>query len=792
MKKKTQRQTRVLKNKMKEVTKDKSIHRQNRFNGYNRFILLIAVGILLFYPPYFRGLFFASEMLATHLATTAVFLLWCISSLKKKDISLNIGILDWLVLGYVVIYCLSVITALDTRQAISGALKALNYGLIYFLVAQITADTKTFKQLLLVLYASSVGVALIGIGCATGYVNYPAGFDGQNITSTLQYTNATSAYMAIMAIIGITLTLVSERFWWQILYSFSASLLMLVSVNSASKGAWLIFILALIIFLGGMPTRYRVTSVYFFLVTLAAALASSNLFMFNIQNQRPESALISLCLGFGIIIILNLLWQGLVIFFDAHGILKTAVLSITGAVFAVIAGWALIGNKAVTAFRIITGEMAQLANLQNSSFVSRWAMYSDATSIAIDHPIVGTGAGGWNLLYHQYQDIFYRTTEVHNHLLQVGVETGIPGMLIWLGLFVVLAYYIYKIRKNRSDSHGKVLIWGVGTAIFALGAHSLIDFDLSIPSLQILFFSLLGLISSAFQPYSANIIKRPKANQLLFAGIGISIAVFILAGSFLFAIFISNQGSRLEQVGNLEVALTNYQKASIFDPFNSHYHGAQARVYAQFYAAKAGDDSLHSQWFSSAVHHARLAEEKSPYDPMLMSELSRTYGLLGSYTDAIRLYERVIQLNPWNINAYNYIASLYATLAIRSLEANDIQNANKFIELALATPERIEQQAAKARTDLGAMLAPDSTTAYVLAQAHYYQGDYQTALQEMEGLLSQAFAAEDGFKTVYAAALYKNGRQAEAEQVMAETKAAKPDVYSRYLKIRDLPAIREN
>jgi hypothetical protein len=45
---------------------------------------------------------------------------------------------------------------------------------------------------------------------------------------------------------------------------------------------------------------------------------------------------------------------------------------------------------------------------------------------------------------------------------------------------------------------------------------------------------------------------------------------------------------------------------------------------------------------------------------------------------------------------------------------------------------------------------------------------------------------------MYAAALYKNGRQAEAEQVMAEFKAAKPDVYARYQWTRNLPAIAGN
>lgn len=779
----------------KNGTTQKSIPTHKKgFDTYFRLALLAAVGVLLFYPPYFRGLFFATEMLTTHVATTAVFLLWSILVLRKKDVSLNIGLLDWLVLCYAVIYCLSIIGAVDTRQAMSGALKALNYGLIYFLVAKITLDLRMFKNWLVVLYVSSVGVALVGIGCATGYVSYPAGFDGQNITSTLQYVNATSAYMAIMVIIGVTLALNAEKIWSQIFYSFTASLLILVSISAISKGAWAIFILALILFLAGMPGPHRLKSVYFFIITLIAGLASSHMFMLYIQNEQPIHALVSLGSGLGIVIIAKIIWQGMVRFYQTQGTLKTAVLSIFGVALAVVAGWTFIGHKAVTAFGSITEEMAQLTDLQGSSFVSRWAMYVDAAQIIKDNPLLGTGAGGWNLLYHQYQDFLYWTTEVHNHLLQVGVETGIPGMLIWLGLFIALAYYIYRIKKSGIDDQGKVLVWGVGTAIFALGAHSLIDFDLSIPSLQILFFTLLGLMASAFR--AGNLVNRPKSNRVLWAGVGVSVVLFLFSGSLITAMLMWNQGAKMVEAGNYERVLIQFQKASMFDPFNSQYQAAQARIYAQLYASKAGGESLTPRWYSSAVHHAVLAELKSPYDALLMSELSGTYGLLGSSEDAIRLYERVVKLNPWDINAYNNLATVYANRAILHLEAGDLPTANKYLELVLMIPDRINQQAAKVSEDLrpmwsGAPLAPDSTTTYIIAQAHYYQGEYQVALQEFERLLGESFVAKDEFKILYAAALHKNGREAEAEQVMAEFKIAKPDVYSRYLKIRELPTTKK-
>lgn len=777
--------------KKKRVKHNKSTLKNQHFSDYIHLALIAAVAILLFYPPYFRGLFFATEMLTTNLATSAVFLSWCITSLRKKDAAVRIGPLDWLVLGYAAMYCISIIGAVDTRQAISGALKALNYGLIYFLVAQITLDLKLFKNWLVVLYASSVGVALIGIGCATGYVNYPAGFDGQNITSTLQYVNATSAYMAIMAIIGITLALNAGKTWLKVLYSFTAALLILVSVNAASKGAWVIFILALVLFLVGMPTGYRIKSVYLFIATLAAGLASSYLFVHYIQNEQPVSALASLSSGLGVVMAAILLWQAMVRFQQVKGTWRTAALSVSGLVAVTAAGWVLVGNKAVTAFGNITAEMAQFTNFQSSSFVSRWAMYCDAASIIKDHPALGAGGGGWNLLYHQYQDFLYWTTEVHNHLLQVGVETGIPGMLIWLGLFAALAYYIYRIGKSDIDDQVKVLVWGVGTAVFALGAHSLIDFDLSIPSLQILFFAFLGLISSSFVPH-AKVVTRPSSKRILFAGIAVSAIIALISGSILTSISSAKQSQAMMQTGDVNAAITLLQKACSFDPLNGELHLSQAQLYSQLYVNQYGGKTSRDKWYKMAIEYARMAESKSPMNSRIPSQLIGVYTSLGDYGEAVRLAEITTTLNPWDINLHNKLASIYTISAIWHLQAGDLPNANKFIELALTTPERIEQQAAKARAGVGFQLAPNSTTTYILAQAHYYQGDYPTALQEFESLLGQTFAAEDEFKTMYAAALYKNGRQAEAEQVMAEFKAAKPDVYARYQWTRNLPAIAGN
>lgn len=56
----------------------------------------------------------------------------------------------------------------------------------------------------------------------------------------------------------------------------------------------------------------------------------------------------------------------------------------------------------------------------------------------LDRPWLGGGGRAWERLYHQYQSFWYAASETHNHFLQTAVETGVPGLLASLSLWVAL------------------------------------------------------------------------------------------------------------------------------------------------------------------------------------------------------------------------------------------------------------------------------------------------------------------------------------------------------------------
>ncbi|HBQ25230.1 MAG TPA: hypothetical protein DD791_02445, partial [Syntrophomonas sp.] len=92
---------------------------------------------------------------------------------------------------------------------------------------------------------------------------YPAAFSGRAIYSTLQYSNSTAAFLAVMTLIGITLWVREENIGRKLIYGIVCFLMLLTVLGSLSKGAWLILLAGIILLVIGMPGIYRFRSVFY-------------------------------------------------------------------------------------------------------------------------------------------------------------------------------------------------------------------------------------------------------------------------------------------------------------------------------------------------------------------------------------------------------------------------------------------------------------------------------------------------------------------------------------------------
>ena len=126
------------------------------------------------------------------------------------------------------------------------------------------------------------------------------------------------------------------------------------------------------------------------------------------------------------------------------------------------------------------------------SGVQRLTAWQGALSAFRDYSLLGSGLGTFRYIFKIYQPegLYLYWTHAHNDYLELLLEFGIVGtVLVVIFLFTVLR----KILKT--DWEGRELYIGAAllSSLTTMAVHSIVDFNLHIPSNAILFFLVLGI-----------------------------------------------------------------------------------------------------------------------------------------------------------------------------------------------------------------------------------------------------------------------------------------------------------
>jgi hypothetical protein len=116
----------------------------------------------------------------------------------------------------------------------------------------------------------------------------------------------------------------------------------------------------------------------------------------------------------------------------------------------------------------------------------RLAVWRAASQLALAAPWWGTGLGTFGSVFALVQppSVLLRFQHAHNDWLQAAVEGGIPTVLAFLALLVILLW---------PSASTRIVGLGAGAAIAACALHALIDFSLRIPAVAALAAVVAGL-----------------------------------------------------------------------------------------------------------------------------------------------------------------------------------------------------------------------------------------------------------------------------------------------------------
>lgn len=160
--------------------------------------------------------------------------------------------------------------------------------------------------------------------------------------------------------------------------------------------------------------------------------------------------------------------------------------------------WATIGLAHLCSFVIalaIRGDglffWHRVSSIQSktSEFQIRLVYWRDSLGMIRDYWWGGGGGGSWSVLLPLYRSQDYYVKYVHNHFVQVTLDIGIFGLLLF-GVWLAIFYWSAIVRLVRANNENSLWTKGALLLVTVMVLHAGFDFDLTYPYL---FGMLIGL-----------------------------------------------------------------------------------------------------------------------------------------------------------------------------------------------------------------------------------------------------------------------------------------------------------
>ncbi len=578
------------------------------------------------------------------------------------------------------------------------------------------------------LWGAVVLMALLSLLAAAGLI--PCNFiRDERLYTYVGYANAAGALFAGAFLLGLGLRRMWARLpaWFAVLIGVGQWALLTGVVLTFSRGVWVILPLAVTLLLAAWPCGRRLVLVLEILLLTLPALAVAPLWVGSLGQRTPG---VYLFLA-GIVLAASAGWLCRRI----EGFGRRRWVLVLFLAFALVGA----GAGSYQAGHLPEGLAGRLsAFLTDRSVWERIEWTRDAVAMALDHPILGVGGGGWDPRYFQYQRYSYYTTEVHNGYAETWAETGTLGLLALLSFFGASLLGAWRLAKARQDTEPETapLVAGLGAGTVVLVVHSALDLDLSVGSLGLFLWAMFGVVDGLVaEERERRLVGRSLAGDRRWPRVvaaALAVAASLVAASLFAALRVEARAAALYSEGKYEESRDAFALASRLDPLSSRLRAERgAAIQAQAGIEGARDPSRIEEARVQFAESVRL----NPYDP----DAAQTYATFLLYNVSASLavgeFEQALKLQPSNAARYELLAEVDYAVGLQSLRAGDPRTAGLYLTAATDIGRRMAAWAAHAPPETPPdFRLPFASPALALqmGKAWALLGEYAEAFRELD------------------------------------------------------------
>ncbi len=355
------------------------------------------------------------------------------------------------VLIFLLVAGLSLFNAVSVSAWLREWLKWLSVALVILIVGSSMQD-RSWRWPVRALLLSGAVNATIGLYQffgGSGALHFLVGGRYFRAFGTFGQPNPLGGFMALLLPLALCLLLAGLKRWYQsrrqsdllslCAWTVPTALLLAGLVASWSRGAWLAFLVAMLVTLLALPRR-----------------------LFH-----------GLLLAGAVMIFAVFLWS-------------------TGMLPASLGGRIASSTEDYFGFQDMRGAVI---SPENFAVVERLAHWQAAIDMATANPWTGAGLGNFEHVYANFQLINWPEAlgHAHNFWLNQLAETGVTGLAAWCGMWLVVVLLTLQAR-NHPDDQARLVVVGLLGAWTSLGVHSLFD-NLFVNNLFLHVGFLLGILA---------------------------------------------------------------------------------------------------------------------------------------------------------------------------------------------------------------------------------------------------------------------------------------------------------
>ncbi|MCF8371503.1 MAG: O-antigen ligase family protein [Bacteroidales bacterium] len=301
-----------------------------------------------------------------------------------------------------------------------------------------------------------------------------------------------------------------------------------------------------------------------------------------------------------------------------------------------------------------------IRNYRFGSALERVDLWEKSVEMYRDNPITGVGTGNWKIVLPAYGTDGLRSSEgtvnfvrPHNDYLWVLTENGIFAFLLYIGFFVSLIIYLYRLMKSEIDKKEKGLLLALFSGLFGYMIIALLSF----PKERVEHNIFLGIYAICIiSLYRKHFALRERAignlNPIAKAAIPAILVLPLIVG--------------------LSKTISEYHTKIALDYRSENLHAEVINEIdkAENFFYQIDNTSMPLAWYKGSAHFQLgqidtsfeeylRAYQYNPNNMHVLNNLATCYELKGDHKNAIELYNRALKVSSSFKDAWLNLVAVY-------------------------------------------------------------------------------------------------------------------------------------